>query len=130
MRLFAALLMLAITFPAASEPVTDAVRVSKADRKLQVISNGKVIHEFKVALGSNPVGAKSREGDGKTPEGKYTLDYKKADSAFYKAIHISYPNARDIAQASTQKVAPGGQIMIHGQKNGLGWLSFISQHFD
>lgn len=130
MHLLVALLALAIAFPAAAEPTVDLVRISKTGRKLQLLSGGKIIREFKITLGSNPVGAKSREGDGKTPEGTYTLDYKKADSAFHKAIHISYPNARDMAQASAQNVPPGGQIMIHGQKNGLGWLSFISQHFD
>jgi murein L,D-transpeptidase YafK len=71
-----------------------------------------------------------QEGDGRTPEGTYILDFKKPDSAFYKAIHISYPDFNDIASAKARGVNPGGQIMIHGQKNGLGWLSFISQRFD
>lgn len=71
-----------------------------------------------------------QEGDSKTPEGIYKLDFKKSDSAFHKAFHISYPNSNDIAKAKAGGVNPGGSIMIHGQKNGLGWLSFASQHFD
>ena len=89
-----------------------------------------MLHEFRIALGRNPKGHKTREGDSRTPEGVYVLDYKKADSAFYKAIHISYPNALDIAAAKTARVSPGGQIMIHGQKNGLGWLSQLAQTTD
>jgi murein L,D-transpeptidase YafK len=128
--LLAALVVLAFAVPVASEPSVDLVRISKSEHKLQVISGGRVIHQFQIALGRNPKGPKTREGDGKTPEGRYTLDYKKTDSAFYKAIHVSYPNANDIAKAHAHNVAPGGQIMIHGQKNGFGLLSFITQHFD
>lgn len=108
----------------------DLVRVLKAERKLQLIGHGKVQHEFKIALGGSPVGHKQKEGDEKTPEGIYRLDYKKSDSAFYKAIHISYPDTKDTNNARLLGVAPGGQIMIHGQRNGLGWLAPINQYFD
>lgn len=113
-----------------AEPLVDLVRVSKADRKLLLLSEGKVLREFKIALGGSPKGHKTKEGDSRTPEGIYVLDYKKADSAFYKAIHISYPNVGDLESAKARGVNAGGQVMIHGQKNGLGWLSFISQRFD
>lgn len=102
----------------------------KSERKLQLLSAGRVVGEFRVALGAHPSGHKVQEGDERTPEGRYVLDYKKADSAFYKAIHISYPNAADLASARQQGLSPGGQIMIHGQKNGLGWLSSLTQRFD
>jgi murein L,D-transpeptidase YafK len=111
-------------------PTADLVRVLKSERKLLVLSNGSVLHEFSVALGSNPLGHKTRKGDGKTPEGSYMLDYKKPDSAFHKAIHISYPNAKDIVSARARGVAPGGLIMIHGQKNGFEGASFMTQRFD
>lgn len=113
-----------------AEPTADLVRVLKSEHKLQLVTAGKVVREFKVALGGNPSGHKQQEGDGRTPEGIYTLDYKKPDSAFYRAIHISYPNSADIASAKARGVSPGGAVMIHGQKNGLGWLSFISQRLD
>ena len=113
----------------AQAPV-DWVRVIKSERKLMLFSEGKVIHEFKVALGGKPKGHKRQEGDKRTPEGRYTLDYKKADSAFYKAIHISYPNPDDVAAAKKRGVSPGGLIMIHGQQNGLGWLGFLSRRRD
>ena len=106
------------------------IRVYKAARKLEVMSAGKVLHEFHIALGRSPLGHKNQEGDRKTPEGIYTLDYKKSDSAFHRAIHITYPNTADVASAKARGVSPGGQVMIHGQKNGSGWLSFITQQFD
>ena len=123
-------LLLAGTMASAHAQTIDLVRVLKAERKLQLLSASVVQKEFQVALGGSPVGHKQREGDQKTPEGSYVLDYKKSDSAFYKAIHISYPNAEDIARAKKEGVSPGGQIMIHGQKNGLGWLSSVFQSVD
>jgi murein L,D-transpeptidase YafK len=111
-------------------PSVDLVRVVKSERKLMLFSGGKVIREFKVVLGDNPEAHKQQKGDGRTPEGSYTLDYKKSDSAFYKAIHISYPNEDDMASAKQRGVDPGGQIMIHGQRNGFAWLTFLSQYLD
>lgn len=108
----------------------DLVRVLKSEHKLQLIANGKVWKEFNVALGSNPKGHKQQEGDGRTPEGNYTLNNKNDDSGYYKAIHISYPNRADVKAAKARGVSPGGGIMIHGQKKKFGWLSPFSQQFD
>lgn len=130
MRRIFVLFLLALPALVSAASTADLVRVLKSERKLLVLSRGNVLYEFRVVLGSNPAGHKTQEGDGKTPEGAYVLDYKKSDSTFHKAIHISYPNAQDIAAAKARGVTPGGQIMIHGQKNGLGWLSFVSQRFD
>lgn len=130
MRLLLALLMSLTCSLVWAQSKIDLVRVLKSERKLELVSGGKVLKEFKIALGSNPGGHKQQEGDGRTPEGIYTLDYKKSDSAYYKAIHVSYPNEVDTSSAKARGVSPGGQIMIHGQKNGLGWLSFISQRMD
>ncbi len=99
-------------------------------KKMYLLSNGRRIKEYDVALGGNSVGHKQQEGDERTPEGKYILDYKKLDSSFYKAIHISYPSEADKKRAKANAVNPGGQIMIHGQKNGLGWMSWLIQQFD
>ncbi len=112
-----------------AKPV-DGILVMKEAHTLQLLSDGRVAREFHVALGRNPKGAKAQEGDGKTPEGSYKLDYKKSDSAFYKGFHVSYPSREDAAAARARGVSPGGAIMIHGQKNGFGWLAFITQRFD
>lgn len=108
----------------------DGVLVDKSEEKLYLLKDGAVIAEYSVAFGANPEGHKQQEGDERTPEGHYTLDFKKADSAFYKAIHISYPNDADKQSAAERGVKPGGAIMIHGQRNWLGWLSFITQRFN
>ena len=71
-----------------------------------------------------------QQGDERTPEGRYVLDAKNSGSAFYRAIHVSYPDARDLAAARARGVEPGGQIMIHGQKNGFGWLAPLTQLFN
>lgn len=89
-----------------------------------------ILKEYHVAFGANPKGHKKQEGDEKTPEGDYSLDYKKEDSSFYRAMHISYPNEEDIKQANNRGVSPGGFIMVHGQRNGFGWLSFLMQRFN
>lgn len=109
----------------------DRVVVDKTDSTMLLINNStKEEKSYKVSFGSTPQGHKQEEGDEKTPEGEYILDFKKVDSAFYKAIHISYPNTDDEENAKQRGVNPGGAIMIHGQKNGLGWLSFVSQYFN
>ncbi len=108
----------------------DRVLVKKSALKIHLQSGGKTIKTYNITLGGHSKGHKMQEGDERTPEGHYVLDYKKADSAFHKAIHISYPNEQDKAVARKKGVNPGGLIMIHGQKNGLGWLSWISQRMN
>ncbi len=108
----------------------DLVVVKKSQRKMFLLKNDKIIRQYHISLGGNPTGHKEQQGDQKTPEGNYILDYKKKNSSFYRAIHISYPDATDRKNAAKKKVNPGGQIMIHGQKNGFGKLAWITQRFD
>ena len=124
-----AVIALFCTSIAAAE-TADSVLVDKSDEKLYLLKGETVIAEYSVAFGSNPVGHKKEQGDERTPEGQYVLDYKNSNSDFYKAIHISYPNASDKQAAAARGVDPGGAIMIHGQRNRLGWLSFITQRFN
>ena len=114
----------------ASHIIIDKVLVDKAARQLQLLSAGEVIKTYHIALGGNPVGHKRQQGDERTPSGTYTLDYKNEKSKFYRSIHISYPNATDKARAKSLGVNAGGDIMIHGQKNGLGHLAAITQKRD
>ena len=108
----------------------DLVKVDKSENKMYLLDNGKVVKEYNVAFGKNPKGHKQQEGDEKTPEGTYTLDYKKDDSSFYRSMHISYPQAADKENAKQLGVSPGGFIMVHGQRNWLGFLSPITQLFN
>lgn len=92
----------------------DLVIVRKSRAMLYLMHQGMVLKEFHVALSPNHQGPKVMEGDERTPEGRYVLDYKNSDSSFYKSIHISYPNQADLARAHKYNVDPGGEIMIHG----------------
>lgn len=102
-----------------SAPRADLVVVYKSKRILQLRREGEVLKSFPIALGRSPAGPKRKEGDGRTPEGVYTLDWRKPDSQFYRAIHVSYPHPRDHAHAERWDVSPGGLIMLHGLPNGV-----------
>jgi murein L,D-transpeptidase YafK len=71
-------------------------------------------------LGPHPVGPKHFEGDGRTPEGHYTIDRGNPRSAYHLSLHISYPDASDRAYAAAAGRAPGGEIFLHGQPNAFG----------
>ncbi|HET7440293.1 MAG TPA: L,D-transpeptidase family protein [Terriglobales bacterium] len=106
-------------------PKPDKVVVLKSRRLMVLMKGDEKIKEYKVALGTDPVGPKIREGDHKTPEGLYVLDRRNPKSRFYKSIHISYPSPQDRERASNLGVAPGGDVMIHGLPNGFGWLGHV-----
>jgi murein L,D-transpeptidase YafK len=107
----------------------DAVLVIKSESRLYLINKGKRFASFSVTFGTEPTGHKQKQGDGRTPEGHYRLDYKNPNSDYYKSIHISYPNTEDIKNARRLGVDPGGDIMIHGQANGWGWAAPFTQFF-
>ena len=98
----------------AHQPV-DFVLVRKKERRLYLYANNQVVKSYPVALGKEPIGQKVKEGDSRTPEGLYTLDWRNPDSKFYKSIHISYPSAAQVQSAQQAGIDPGGEIMIHGQ---------------
>jgi len=100
----------------------DRILVEKGARRLTLVSEGEVLKAYKIALGGNPVGPKERQGDNKTPEGTYVIDARNRDSRFHLSLHISYPNEKDRIRAKELGVSPGGNIMIHGIKNGLSWI--------
>lgn len=102
--------------PAPSAPplVADRVIVLKGQRQLQLAQNGKVFETFPIALGRDPVGPKQRQGDGRTPEGVYLIDWRTEDTKYTRELHISYPDERDREHASAMQVNPGGAIFIHG----------------
>ncbi len=93
--------------------------VHKSRRELLLLRGESVLRAYRVALGPNPSGPKAREGDGRTPEGRYVIDRRNPKSAYYLSLHISYPNEADRAQAAALAVAPGGDIMIHGVRPGV-----------
>jgi murein L,D-transpeptidase YafK len=121
-------LLMATTGVAALQ--ADRIVIQKAARKLTLLRNGRPFRSYHVSLGSNPKGAKEREGDGRTPEGVYTIDSRNAYSKYHLAMHVSYPNAADRLRARRLHVRPGGEIMIHGTPNRWRGLRLIFQHTD
>lgn len=98
----------------------DFVLVDKSERTLELHQRGKVIRRYTgLQYGDAPVGHKRFEGDEKTPEGRYTIDYGNEQSSYYLSLHIDYPNAADRAYAKARGRSPGGLIFIHGQPNGM-----------
>ena len=108
--------------PLSPDAIADHLLVEKSSRTLSVMRDGIPLKSYRVALGRNVDGPKEFEGDGRTPEGHYVIDSRKPDSAFHRALHISYPSIEDEVNATLHGRSPGGAIMIHGLRNGLGLL--------
>jgi len=92
----------------------DYILIEKSKHRLTLLSHGQVLKSYRISLGRRPVGPKMREGDERTPEGVYRIDYRLRRSAYHLALHISYPNRQDRQKARTLGAPPGGDIMIHG----------------
>lgn len=121
--------------PVVSKPdplpkIADRVLVLKSARKLFLLAGDRTLRSYTVSLGQTPIGHKQQEGDSKTPEGFYTLDYRNPDSQFHRSIHISYPSPADRERALRRGVSPGGDIMIHGLPNGKGWIGAEHAKYD
>ncbi len=116
--------------PAPKEQQADRVLVEKTKRKLTLFRGDKELKHYFVALGGQPVGAKERQGDQKTPEGKYVIDFRNSKSQFHLSLHVSYPDAQDRARARKRGVDPGGAIMIHGIGKEYGWLGAAHRKSD
>lgn len=109
---FALLCLVALPTMAA----VDWVKVDKSKRRMYLYEHGELVREYRIALGKEPKGHKHQEGDQRTPEGLYYLDNISAQTHFYKAFHISYPNKQDIAYAKLHELDPGGDVKVHGLK--------------
>ena len=107
------------------------VLVLKTEHKLLLLDDSNnVMRSYSIAIGRGGLEPKQRQGDHRSPEGFYLIDRHKSDSRFHRALHVSYPNDFDRARARTLGVDPGGDIMIHGIQNGLGWLGPLHRSVD
>lgn len=113
-----------------AEVQADLVIVDKPARRLKLMRGEEVIGDYAISLGAAPKGHKTREGDEKTPEGKYTIDWRNPRSVAHLSLHISYPNQQDLEAAAERGESPGGAIMIHGMLNGWGWLGGLHRRWD
>ncbi|MFT6464343.1 MAG: murein L,D-transpeptidase YafK [Halopseudomonas sp.] len=114
LRYVLGLAMLLAMLPAQAAAAIDKVLVHKAERRLEVISAGQAIKQYRISLGRQPVGHKQQQGDQRTPEGIYSIDWRHESPQFNLSLHLDYPNLKDRTAAYEQGVDPGGMIMIHG----------------
>lgn len=122
-------LCLGMTSHAIENPV-DRIVVLKSKRSMTLYKGQTVVRQYEVSLGPEPVGAKTRQGDHRTPEGTYTISGRNPRSQYYRSLRISYPNRKDRERARRLGVSPGGDIMIHGLPNGKGFLGKAHLQWD
>lgn len=106
--------------PGGPVPLADSIVIEKKARRLTLYHQGRALRSYLVALGANPVGDKRMVGDRRTPEGVFEIDGKNEKSDFHLALHISYPDSAHRARAEALGMSPGGDIFIHGLRNGSG----------
>jgi murein L,D-transpeptidase YafK len=116
--------------PLPRNSTADRVLVEKSSRRLTLLRNGKALKTYRIALGGAPDGPKQYEGDQRTPEGIYSIDFHKLDSDYHLALHISYPEQGDIDRAAVEGRTAGSDIMIHGLPNGRGWAGRFHRRAD
>ncbi len=143
----AALLVAMVCLPlalAAEAPADLRIEVFKARRELRLLAGDLIIKTYHVALGSNPVATKEREGDRATPEGSYFICVKNPLSRFHLSLGVSYPGPADarrglrdglitkpecdaILQADADRATPpwntalGGEVYVHGGGSASDW---------
>jgi lipoprotein-anchoring transpeptidase ErfK/SrfK len=108
----------------------DSVLVEKGLHRLTLYAGGLPLRTYDISLGRTPSGAKLQMGDFRTPEGLYFIDARNPQSQFHRGLHVSYPNAQDVARARALGVDTGGDIMIHGLPNGQGQLGGKHRAYD
>ena len=114
--------------PGGPVPLADSVVIEKKLRRLTLFHQRRPIRSYLVALGANPVGDKRTVGDRRTPEGVFYIDGKNDKSDFHLALHISYPDSAHRARAEALGTTAGGDILIHGLRNGRGATGRLPPH--
>lgn len=111
-------------------PGTDRIVVLKAMHQMTLFKDGRVVKTYRVALGRGGIGPKLRAGDDKVPEGVYRITGRNAHSAFHLSLQVGYPTLRQVSEARRRGFDPGGNIMIHGIRNGFGWIGSAHREMD
>lgn len=115
-------LSLLLATPAFAAEVADLVVVQKSAKLLKLMKGDKVLKSYRVSLGrKSSDGPKEREGDLRTPEGRYRITAHNKHSDFFFSLRVSYPNKADIDKANSLGVDPGSDIMIHGLPELKSW---------
>ena len=98
----------------AKQKKPNLVVIWKKKRVLALYNRDKLIKAYRIRLGFNPKGQKQKEGDGRTPEGKYFITHKNPYSKFFLSLGLNYPNQDDKTRAAGRGNNPGSDIYIHG----------------
>ncbi len=119
------------------------IQVSKSGRCLTALDeDGAEVFRFPIALGRCPKGPKERQGDGRTPEGRYFVCLKNPNGKFGPSLGLDYPSPEDaerlgadesllhlIRTARLEGRRPpwgsplGGEICIHGGGTASDWTA-------
>lgn len=118
------------TQPLPANVRADSIIIDKTSHTMTLLSGGQPLRTYAVSLGRGGLDQKLREGDNRTPDGRYRIEGRNPRSAYHLSLRISYPDARDTAAATARGDKPGGDIMIHGIRNGLGWLGTFHRWVD
>ena len=108
----------------------DSLLVIKSERKMMAYSKGRLVRIYRISLGRHPKGDKQFEGDKKTPEGIYYINAKNPNSGYHKNLGISYPDAGDVALSKKLGKSTGGDVKIHGLRNGTGFIGKFQRWWD
>ncbi len=100
-------------------PAADLVVIYKAEHLMELYHSGELTRSYQIHLGFHPKGLKTKEGDGRTPEGLYTINRHNPNSKYHLSLGISYPGPEDKGNAIVMGVPAGGEVMIHGLPNGI-----------
>ncbi|MTE01001.1 L,D-transpeptidase family protein [Paracoccus sp. YIM 132242] len=106
--------------PPPATPLTgpvDHIVIHKSARRMTAFRDGQPLKTYPIALGFAPHGDKRRQGDGRTPEGRFTINRVNPRSAYHLSLGLDYPRPQDRARAAAEGTDPGGDIFIHGQPN-------------
>ncbi len=104
--------------------------VEKSKYRLTVYYQNKPIKAYAIALGGNPKDDKLRQGDKRTPEGKFRIKDLYYHDLWSKFIWIDYPTVDSWRKHNLAKTrgeinkfdSIGGEIGIHGVERGQDWL--------
>lgn len=103
-------------------PATDRIIVEKSAHRMTLLKAGRIVKTYRIALGRGGLGPKTQSGDNRVPEGIYRISGRNPNSAYHLSLRVSYPTPSQVKAARARGTDPGGDIMIHGLRNGLGWI--------
>jgi len=108
------------------------VRIFKTEKRLEVwLKQGRRFRLFKCypicTYGAKGLGPKTRQGDGRAPEGFYKVRPAQMNpySRFHLAFNLGYPNAFDRGRGRS-----GSALMVHGGCVSIGCFAMTDENME